>query len=152
MKETKKQKTKFLLRLIPVFNTCKPFSESLKKTVGDAIDFFLAHYEFYQEGQPVGYAVQFRTRNNSKTLKKEEVFNLINGIVSEKCYSWKISLDNPELTLNVDVLTNVCCFGILPDYTSYKRYNLFELVKMSVPTLKTHSETKETSMEEKCKD
>lgn len=147
LKKTQQLKTRYLLRLIPVLDTCKPFAENLKKTVADVLDFFLANHKIYQENKAVGYAVQFHARNNSKALKKEEVFSIVNGVVSEKCDSWKIELKNPDLILNVDVLTNACCFGILPDYSSYKRYNLYELVK----SLDTEKEGKSLDTEKDIK-
>lgn len=34
---------------------------------------------------------------------------------------------HPHLTVLVEVVRNVCCLAIIPDYNKYKKYNLLEL-------------------------
>lgn len=42
----------------------------------------------------------------------------------------RVDLNNPELTIIVEVIKAVCCISVVKDYTLYRKYNVQEVVKV----------------------
>lgn len=43
----------------------------------------------------------------------------------------KVDLSNPEFTIVVEVIKNICCLSVVKDYVMFRKYNLQEVVKSS---------------------
>ncbi|KAL0276557.1 UNVERIFIED_CONTAM: hypothetical protein PYX00_004116 [Menopon gallinae] len=113
------QKSKFLLRLLPVEVTCKAFLPE----IATAIQPLLQKY-FSQESKT--FAVVFNHRNND-SLNRDEIIQTIAGLVCEKNLLHKADLKQPQLVILVEVIRSICCLSVVPDYFSLKKYNLLEV-------------------------
>jgi len=41
----------------------------------------------------------------------------------------KVDLNNPQYTIVVEIIKNVCCLSVVRDYVLFRKYNLQEVVK-----------------------
>lgn len=52
----------------------------------------------------------------------------------------KVDLNNPQYTIVVEIIKNVCCLSVVRDYVLFRKYNLQEVVKSNKDdTLQTPS-------------
>ncbi len=116
------QKTRFLLRLVPVDATCKAFEENVKDTCGKILPKY-----FNQESSP-SYSILFKSRLN-QSFAKEDAYKLIGGLIREMSPRSKVEFKAPDVVIVIEVMKGNCCIGVLPDYYKHKKYNLVELGK-----------------------
>ncbi|KAM4025703.1 THUMP domain-containing protein 1 [Anomaloglossus baeobatrachus] len=129
---TKKKKTRVILRMLPVTGTCKAFPEALNKY---AETFFEPWFKAPSKGT---FQIVYKARNNNH-MNREEVIKDLAGIVGSLNSENKVDLTNPELTIVVEIIKNVCCLSVVKDYMLFRKYNLQEVVK-SGPKEKTPQE------------
>lgn len=53
----------------------------------------------------------------------------ISGIVGTLNPENKVDLTNPEYTIVVEIIKNICCLSVVKDYNLFRKYNLQEVVK-----------------------
>ncbi|KAK6640940.1 hypothetical protein RUM44_012638 [Polyplax serrata] len=114
------QKSKFLLRLLPVEITCKAYLDDICKA-------FTPLCNKYFGGDPKTFAVVFNHRNNDR-LKRDDVIEKIADLVVKQNGEHKADLKNPELVVLIEVIRSMCCISVVPEFYTLKKYNLLELV------------------------
>lgn len=115
--ETQKQRTKKLLRMIPVQKTCKAFPKDIESALET-----LAKSYFEKESKT--YCIVYKIRNNS-SIKRENLTQTLIDVLQAANSANAPDLKTPEVVINVEVIKNVCCLSILPGYfTPYCKYNL----------------------------
>ncbi|KAJ6659766.1 hypothetical protein lerEdw1_018482 [Lerista edwardsae] len=124
MHATKKKKTRVILRMLPVAGTCKAFLEDMKRY---SETFFEPWFKSPQKGT---FQIVYKARNNSH-LSREEVIKELAGIVGHLNAENKVDLSNPEFTIVVEIIRNICCLSVVKDYVLFRKYNLQEVVKGS---------------------
>lgn len=125
IEKTKKQRTRYLLRMIPVLHTCKAYSDIITKNVS----VFLENYN-NEIAKHKSFAVNFKARNNA-SIGRTEVINTLAAMIHAKNPSIKADLKNPEVVINVDIIGQICCLSVLPEYYRFKKYNLIEIASES---------------------
>lgn len=124
MHATKKKKTRVILRMLPVSGTCKAFLEDMKRF---SETFFQPWFKSPQKGT---FQIVYKARNNSH-LSREEVIKELAGVVGHLNAENKVDLSNPEFTIMVEIIKNICCLSVVKDYVLFRKYNLQEVVKDS---------------------
>lgn len=119
---TKKKKTRVILRMLPVTGTCKAFPEDLKKY---AETFFQPWFKVPNKGT---FQIVYKARNNNH-MNRDEVIKDLAGIVGTLNPENKVDLTNPEYTIVVEIIKNICCLSVVKDYNLFRKYNLQEVVK-----------------------
>ncbi|NXG84553.1 THUM1 protein, partial [Stercorarius parasiticus] len=122
MHTTKKKKTRVILRMLPISGTCKAFMEDMKKY---AEAFFEPWFKAPNKGT---FQIVYKARNNSH-MSREEVIKELAGIVGSLNPENKVDLNNPQYTIVVEIIKNVCCLSVVRDYVLFRKYNLQEVVK-----------------------
>ncbi|CAI5792116.1 domain-containing 1 [Podarcis lilfordi] len=122
MKATKKKKTRVILRMLPVSGTCKAFLEDMKQY---SETFFEPWFKSPRKGT---FQIVYKARNNSH-LSREEVIKELAGVVGHLNPENKVDLSNPEFTIVVGIIKNICCLSVVKDYILFRKYNLQEVVK-----------------------
>lgn len=117
---TKKQKTRILLRLIPVEVVCKATIEDIKNAAGKLFD------KYFLNVEPKTFSIVVNKRYNS-SVERMSIIRELADIVSFKNVLHKVDLKNAELSVVVEVIKGLCCLTVLPDYYELKKYNLVEL-------------------------
>ncbi|KFQ99776.1 THUMP domain-containing protein 1, partial [Nipponia nippon] len=122
MHATKKKKTRVILRMLPISGTCKAFIEDMKKYTET---FFEPWFKAPNKGT---FQIVYKARNNSH-MSREEVIKELAGIVGSLNPENKVDLNNPQYTIVVEIIKNVCCLSVVRDYVLFRKYNLQEVVK-----------------------
>ncbi|NXL85415.1 THUM1 protein, partial [Alectura lathami] len=122
MHATKKKKTRVILRMLPISGTCKAFMEDMKKYTET---FFEPWFKAPNKGT---FQIVYKARNNSH-MNREEAIKELAGIVGSLNPENKVDLNNPQYTIVVEIIKNVCCLSVVRDYVLFRKYNLQEVVK-----------------------
>ncbi|XP_003226750.2 THUMP domain-containing protein 1 [Anolis carolinensis] len=122
MHATKKKKTRVILRMLPVSGTCKAFVDDMKQY---SETFFEPWFKSPQKGT---FQIVYKARNNSH-LSREKVITELAGVVGHLNPENKVDLNNPEFTIVVEIIKNICCLSVVKDYVLFRKYNLQEVVK-----------------------
>nr|CAG4646666.1 EOG090X0GPG [Macrothrix elegans] len=121
IEKSQEQSTKFLLRMLPIHATCKSNSEDISKTVDQVITEKLTPYKTF--------SLLVKVRNHN--LKRTDLVEVLADIVRKKYPDIKVNLDQPEVSVVVEVLGRTCCVGIVTKYSERVKYNLLELAQKS---------------------
>ncbi|XP_071742872.1 THUMP domain-containing protein 1 homolog [Lepeophtheirus salmonis] len=122
------QRTRYLIRLIPIHTTCKAFSGSIQASVGELIG------KLNLKALSLTYCVVFKTRYNNNLTQIEALKAVNEAVKKETDGKWTIKLKESDYAIVLEVITSYCCIGILPKYFQLKKYNLIELAKASQQT------------------
>lgn len=124
--KTKRTRSRYILRLLPVIGTCKADMDKIRKLLSTLlIPFFNNHQTF---------AINFKVRNNN-SLSRNIMLSMVGDVVSEISPLSRVDLSNPYFMISLDVLKTVCCVGVLTMYYQYRKYNIQELVSPSAQQL-----------------
>lgn len=127
------QRTRFLLRLVPISTVCRANLKDILEAAGTLFD-----KHFLKESHT--YSIIFNKRYNNN-ISRDEIIKELADIVAAKNIKNKVDLKNPELCILVEVIKGLCCISVLPDYIKLKKYNLVELA--SKPTEKTDEKSED---------
>ncbi|CAH3828346.1 THUMP domain-containing protein 1 homolog [Pieris brassicae] len=118
---TKVQKTRHVLRFLPIMATCKANLPDIMECAGKLFDkFFLK--------KPSTFAVIFNKRFNS-SVSRDLIIKELAELIVLKNSGNKADLKNPGLCIIVEIIKGICLLSIVDNYFSYKKYNLNELYK-----------------------
>lgn len=118
---TKVQKTRHVMRLLPIMATCKANLPDIMECAGKLFDkYFLK--------EPSTFAVIFNKRFNS-SVSRELIIKELAEMVVLKNGDNKADLKNPGLCIIVEIIKGICLLSIVDNYFTYKKYNLHELCK-----------------------
>ncbi|KAL7291122.1 hypothetical protein TKK_0015249 [Trichogramma kaykai] len=117
--KTKQQKSRYILRMLPVQRVCKAYLDDLKNKADSLFDQYFVK-------EPKTFCIVFsRHRNNN--LHREDVIEELAKLINSKNPGNKANLKDPEIAVVISVLKGVCAISIAPKYFFYKKYNLAEL-------------------------
>ncbi|XP_036336444.1 THUMP domain-containing protein 1 homolog [Rhagoletis pomonella] len=120
--DTREQKTRFLLRLVPVEMVCRANLADITSTGGELFDKY-----FLKDGTT--FAIVFNKRYNND-VKREDVIHELAALVQSKNIKNRVDLKQAEKTIVVEVIKGLCCLSVLDGYLKYKKYNLVELANV----------------------
>lgn len=124
--ETKKRKTRMLLRFLPVDAVCRANIEDIKNAAGKLFD------KVFLNAKPIKYSVIFNKRYNNN-VDRMAVIHELATLIDFKSSAHKVDLKNPQITVIVEIIKGLCCISILPDFLKLKKYNLHELTSNEKP-------------------
>lgn len=62
-------------------------------------------------------------------MKRDEIIEPLADMVKKTYPDIKVNLDEPEVSIAVEVLRKNCCIGIVTKYNQKAKYNLLELAQ-----------------------
>ncbi|XP_004705795.1 THUMP domain-containing protein 1 [Echinops telfairi] len=122
MYNTKKKKTRVILRMLPISGTCKAFLEDMKKYAETFLE------PWFKAPNKGTFQIVYKSRNNSH-MNRDDVIKELAGIVGSLNSENKVDLTNPQYTVVVEIIKAVCCLSVVKDYMLFRKYNLQEVVK-----------------------
>ncbi|XP_066590413.1 THUMP domain-containing protein 1 homolog [Prorops nasuta] len=130
--ETRKQRSRYLLRILPIQVCCKAYMEDIKKCAE-------VLFEKYFSQEPKTFSIVFNrhTRNN---IGRNEIIQDLAAIVMQKNPGNRANLKDPEIAVVVEIIKNICLISIAPNYFRYKKYNMLEICNIK------HDDSKDISM------
>lgn len=129
IQKTQKQKTRYILRMLPIFVTCKAYPENIEKSTITLLEKY-ANKDLADQT----YAIIVKIRYNNN-IGREEIISLIYRQISKLKPAWKADLKTFKLAIIVEILHTVCCLGIAKDYLQFRKYNLAEITSNQVKPL-----------------
>lgn len=129
IKSTQQQKTRNLLRLIPVSCTCQASLDRIKESIVCELDAYLLSHPDSADNSK--YTILFKARNNNQLSRTVILPSLVSSI-GEKLPKLQADYKDPVLFVLVNVLQTKCCISVVNDYTKFCRYNLIELAGKAV--------------------
>ncbi|CAK1604316.1 unnamed protein product [Parnassius mnemosyne] len=118
---TKMQKTRHVLRLLPIMATCKANLPDIMECAGKLFDKY-----FLKEAST--FAVIFNKRFNS-SVSRDLIIKELAELIVLKNSNNKADLKNPSLCIIVEIIKGICLLSVVDNYFLYKKYNLHELCK-----------------------
>ncbi|KAF5278100.1 hypothetical protein FQR65_LT03616, partial [Abscondita terminalis] len=111
----KEQKTRYLLRLVPIEATCKAYLDEIKKCFEPLLEKYFC--------TPKTFSIVYNHRNNNN-LSKDEVINTIASMISTKNSEHKVDLKGGEVSVVIEIIKGFALIGVVPNFLKYKKYNL----------------------------
>ncbi|XP_075420702.1 THUMP domain-containing protein 1 [Tenrec ecaudatus] len=136
MHNTKKKKTRVILRMLPISGTCKAFLEDMKKYAETFLE------PWFKAPNKGTFQIVYKSRNNSH-MNRDDVIKELAGIVGSLNSENKVDLTNPEYTVVVEIIKAVCCLSVVKDYMLFRKYNLQEVVKSAKDQSQLHQKQAE---------
>ncbi|XP_043248501.1 THUMP domain-containing protein 1 homolog [Colletes gigas] len=133
--KTKQQRTRYLLRLLPIEVVCKAYMDDIKLKADVVLEKYFAQ-------EPKTFSIVFN-RHCNNNIHRDEVIEDLAEIINKKNPGNKADLKNPELAVIVEVIRGICLISIAPNYYKFKKYNLLEICNIKEPT----NSTKKTNSE-----
>lgn len=118
--KTKEQKTRHLLRLVPIEAICKANLKDILSAAGTLFDKY-----FLKEGKTFSIIYNKRYNNN---ISRDEIIKELAELVALKNCNNKVNLKTPELSVIVEIIKGLCCLSVVEEYIQLKKYNLIEIV------------------------
>lgn len=118
--ETKKRKTRMLLRFMPVDAVCRANIENMKNTAGQLFD------KVFLNTEPTTFSIIVNKRYNND-VDRMEIIHELADLITFKNSLHKVDLKNAKFSVVVEVVKGLCCISVLPDYIALKKYNVSEL-------------------------
>lgn len=119
LNETKKSKTRNILRLMPI-------EVVTRANLKDIMDGAGALFDKYFLKEPKTFAIIFNRRFNND-IERTKVIEELAGLVSSKNINNKANLKNPDLAIIVEVIKGLCLISVVPEYFQLRKYNLLEI-------------------------
>lgn len=124
LSETKVQKSRYAIRLLPISGTCRAEEDEVKK-LGKELFTPIFQTPF---GEGYNFSIIVKIRNNNG-LGRDSVIPALAGIIKDLNPLHRVNHDKPDFVVLVEVAQSVCCLGIVKDFFKFKKYNLQEVVK-----------------------
>lgn len=136
---TKKQKSRYALRLLPVVGTCKGNLKSITTLAEEVLGPFFKDTKF-----EITYMIMFKARNNNG-VGRESTISALRQTVTETFPDvlTRYCPVNPELTILIEVMCGVGCIAVVKDFMKFRKYNLVEVVSEKSPPAEKNSEQTE---------
>lgn len=71
----------------------------------------------------------FCSKRYNDNVFRNELINSLALLVQDKNIFHKVDLKQSKKTIIIEIIKNICCISVIPDYHKYKKYNLLELTK-----------------------
>ncbi|XP_048763245.1 THUMP domain-containing protein 1-like [Ostrea edulis] len=126
LSETKVQKSRYAIRLLPISGSCRAEEGEVKK-LGKELFTPIFETPF---GKGFSFSIVVKIRNNNG-LGRDSVIPALAGIIKELNPLHRVNHDKPDYVILVEVIQSVCCLGIAEDFFKFKKYNLQEIIKGS---------------------
>ncbi|XP_011136840.1 THUMP domain-containing protein 1 homolog isoform X1 [Harpegnathos saltator] len=137
---SKKQCTRYLLRLLPIEVVCKAYMDDIRTKASIL-------FEKYFSQEPKTFSIVFN-RHSNNSIKRNEIIEDLAEIISKKNPGNKADLKNPEIAVVVEVIRGLCLLSIAPNYYKFKKYNLIEICSSTKNKEMKSDETKEDKIKD----
>lgn len=137
--KSKKLKTRFALRLLPISGTCRAVEddiEALAKTM------FQPHFDVEED---LGFTIIHKVRNND-SIGRVSLLPLLGNVVRDMNALHRVCHDEPDIVILVEIVGKICCMSVVKDFLKLRKYNLHEVTKVKElpeqenPTTETHTD------------
>ena len=111
-------KIRHCCKLLPVADTCYAKLEQIVEASKPHLKTL-----FCSDASPFTYCISWKARCNN-SVKRDDVYSELLKYIKEIEGEHQASYTNPDITINFDIVGNICCLGFLWNYYKYGKYNL----------------------------
>ncbi|KAF2535566.1 hypothetical protein F2Q68_00022867, partial [Brassica cretica] len=116
---TKKHMSRFILRILPIEVACYPSEEEISRAIKPLVE----QYFPVETDNPRKFAVLYGARANTGLDRMK----IINTVAKSIPAPHKVDLNNPEMSIVVEIVKTVCLIGVVEKYKELAKYNLRQL-------------------------
>ncbi|KAF8115955.1 hypothetical protein N665_0025s0390 [Sinapis alba] len=116
---TKKHMSRFILRILPIEVACYPSEEEISRAIKPLVE----QYFPVETDNPRKFAVLYGARANTGLDRMK----IINTVAKSIPAPHKVDLNNPEMSIVVEIVKTVCLIGVVETYKELAKYNLRQL-------------------------
>ncbi|KAL0736034.1 hypothetical protein Bca4012_012244 [Brassica carinata] len=116
---TKKHMSRFILRILPIEVSCYPSEEEISRAIKPLVE----QYFPVETDNPRKFAVLYGARANTGLDRMK----IINTVAKSIPAPHKVDLNNPEMSIVVEIVKTVCLIGVVEKYKELAKYNLRQL-------------------------
>jgi len=117
-------KTRHCCRLLPVIDTCYAKLNHIVEAAKPILKTL-----FTESQTPFStYCMTWKVRCND-TLKRDEVYGELLEYIKQFEGDYEACYIDPDVVIDMNIIGNICCFGILRKWNQYSKYNLDAIVK-----------------------
>lgn len=144
--------TRHVTRLVPLQATCFAATEDIIKTAKPLLEkHFISQVKRRQLGandsnnkikgaeeekaRPITFEIVFKRRFNSK-VRRDPLIDALAKLIAELRKSHDVDdgalavdLKNPDYSIQIEVIQNICGISVIPGGRSYRKFNLVELME-----------------------
>jgi len=122
---TQVRKTRRCLRFLPVHRTCYASREKIVETVKEVCKPIFVEQA---EEKLFRFCFLWKVSANSSPLSREDIYEELCEYVFSK-HQHTTDYTDPEIAINIHVIGNTCCIGVLTNYVKFCKYNIDIIVK-----------------------
>ena len=131
--------TRHVTRLVPLQATCFAALDDIVKTARPLLEKYLIsevkkRRSGEERSQPTSFEIVFKHRFNSQ-VRRDPLIDALAKLIGELKRSHGIDdgalvvdLTNPDFSIQVEIVQNICGMSIVPGGRSYRKFNLVELM------------------------
>ncbi|XP_065319026.1 THUMP domain-containing protein 1 homolog isoform X2 [Gordionus sp. m RMFG-2023] len=124
-------KSRYIQRIIPVEITCKAYL----KDIAIAVEHYIPTY-FPEELKPNNaFLINIKIRNNN-SLNRDDIIREITKLIHRQNPNYKADLENPDISILVEVLCTTCGLSFVDNFFKFKRFNMLQYSNFINQTLK----------------
>ncbi|KAF3500647.1 hypothetical protein F2Q69_00044981 [Brassica cretica] len=116
---TKKHMSRFILRILPIEVACYPSEEEISRAIKPLVE----QYFPVETDNPRKFAVLYGARANTGLDRMKIIHTVAKSIPAPH----KVDLNNPEMSIVVEIVKTVCLIGVVEKYKELAKYNLRQL-------------------------
>ncbi len=116
---SKKAKSRYIMRLLPVIGTCKASEDKIKKLAEEVL------VPYFADSVGHTFCIQIKIRNNG-SMSRQALIPLLADVIKTLNPTNQANLDAPDYVINIDILRAVCCLSVLKDFAKFRKFNLQE--------------------------
>lgn len=135
----KLQKSRYILRFLPVSATCRARIETIVETTEQLL---LLHPDLGFGCAGGSFCVMVKIRNSNQVTQTEVIQKIV-AKAREMNDNNAGNMQNPDFFIIVDVIKTTCCLSIVKDYFKFKKYNL-QQVSVDENTIQKSKESNKT--------
>ncbi len=131
LRESGQQKTRNLMRLVPVQATCKATTEKLSAAAAEVLPKTFKDYSEKRSSSstPLTFCVYFKARLSGGGITKEDAVEAVAGAIKTLDPVPQVKYKDPDVTVVVEVMKSNACLAAIPRYTELKKFNTIEIVQ-----------------------
>jgi len=116
-------KCKYLSKVLPIEDACPADLQSIQTAMKSVVRSQLATI-CLPEGHLPTFGVDFNKRGSGISIKREEIIDLVDTLVTNLCPGARVSLANPDMLFIVNVIREVALLCCVRNYNTRKKFSI----------------------------
>ncbi|ELU06109.1 hypothetical protein CAPTEDRAFT_227496 [Capitella teleta] len=121
--DSQKSRSRYMMRVTPTLGTCRADSEKLSALAGELMG------KYFNKDCTKTYCIMYKARNNV-SVNRHMAYKAVGEAIEGNAPLMRVSFDDPDVAITVDIIKTVCCVGIVKDFVKFRKYNIQEVARI----------------------